>query len=168
MKHLPLVLISSGGVVLLGTYLYNKRAAASPATLQGKVSDKIATSNDPSLLKQLASGLHKTGDPVSALAALQKAANLSGVPLSIPGLPPVTPTASLPTGGKATKYRVAPGDIPGAIAKRFSLGLAALAKAQGANQKRIMGGQIKQGELLNLPPEAIDTGVANRAKGIAS
>jgi len=124
------------------------------------------------MLKQLASGLQKTGDSVSAIAALQKAANLAGVPLTLPGLPPVTPTAVLPAPTsvtvKITQYKVAPGDIPGAIAKRFGLGLSALAKANGSNQNRIMAGKITQGETLKLPLGAVDTGVANRAKGIAT
>lgn len=160
----------------MGTFLYNKsKTPAHPGAqneLQAKVSDKIATSNDPVLLKQLAAGLQKTGDPVSALAALQKASNLAGVALTIPGLPPVTPTATLPAPTsaetKVSQYRVAPGDIPGAIAKRFGLSLSALAKANGKNQARIMGGKITQGELLKLPLGAVDTGPANRAKGIAS
>lgn len=174
MKHLPLILVSAGGAVLLGTYLYNRqKGAAQLDPLKAKVSNVIATSNDPTILKQLATGLQKTGDLDSAKAALQKASNLTGVPISVPGLPPITPGANVPvtaaSGAKSpTQYRVVSGDIPGAIAKRFGISLSVLAKANGSNQSRIMGGKINVGEVLKLPPNVTDTGPANRAKGIAT
>lgn len=174
MKHLPLILVSTGGAVLLGTYLYNRHKGTIPANpLQAKVSNTIATSNDPSMLKQLASGLQKTGDLTSATAALQKASNLTGVPISVPGLPPVTPGGNVPvvaaTGAKSpTQYRVVSGDIPGAIAKRFGVSLSVLAKANGTNSNRIMGGKINVGEVLKLPAGVTDSGPASRAKGIAT
>src|SRR5215831_6112020 len=118
-KHLPLILMGSGGLLLTTLFVMRKTKAA--PSIDAKVSDKIATSSDPNLLKQLANGLQKTGNPAAAMAALQKAANLTGVSQILPGLPPIQPTAgtSVPTSNGAgvakasptvSNYRVAPGD----------------------------------------------------------
>jgi LysM repeat protein len=171
MKHLPLILIGTGGLGLTLLIAYNKKAGAG-TSLEAKVSEKIATSNDPSVLKQLASGLQKTGNQPAAMAALQKAANITGIPITLPGLPAIQPVAATPGASSSaigvSSYRVVSGDIPGAIAKRFGLALSTLAKANGVNSKRIMGGQIKTGEILKLPIGSVDSGRANHANGIAS
>jgi LysM repeat protein len=146
---------------------------------------QINTSQDPKLLVQLAAGLQKTGATQEAMKALEKAANITGKPMSVPGafsmppitiqpganLPPIEPAApaTAPGGRQLSSYKVAAGDIPGAIAKRFKLSLSQLAKAQGAaNEKRIMAGAIRVGETLKLPPNASDLGPQTRAKGTAT
>lgn len=137
---------------------------------QNKVNARIAASKDPVFLLQLATGLQKSGASSEAMAAVTKAAQLTGKPQSVPGalgMPPITVSPSASSAGPST-YQVVSGDIPGAIAKRFGVSLSSLAKVNGANQKRIMGGQIKVGETLQLPVGVIDSGPANHAKGLAS
>jgi LysM repeat protein len=166
-------------------------ATTLPAAVQNKVASQIAASQDPKLLVQLAAGLQKTGATQEAMKALEKAAAITGQPASVPGtasmppitiqpgaapLPPLVPATpsgntgiAPPSVGALSSYKVVSGDIPGAIAKRFKLSLSQLANAQGpANSKRIMAGQIKVGETLKLPPNSLDTGPANHAKGVAA
>lgn len=168
MKHLPFILMGAGGVGL-GLLFLVKKVHAAPS-LQAKVSDKIATSNDPNLLKQLAAGLQKSGDTQAAFVALQKAANITGVPQSVPGMIAMNPITITPGSGSSspTTYRVVSGDIPGAIAKRFGIALSALAKANGTSSSRIMGGQIRLGETLKLPVGVVDSGAASHANGLAT
>lgn len=190
MKHLPWILLGVGALGVGGVLIMRKKGPASAAlppgpltpAVQSKVMTQIGTSQDPKLLVQLAAGLQKTGATAEAMKALEKAANITGQPMSVPGaasmppitvspganLPPVTPAATVPTGAPLSSYKVAPGDIPGAIAKRFKLSLSQLAKANGANEKRIMAGKLSAGETLKLPPMASDTGPAARAKGAAA
>lgn len=164
-----------------------KKGTALNAITKAKVDYQISTSKDPKMLTQLAAGLKEQGADKEAGQAMLKVAEITNKPASIPGiiaLPPtiispgvtqpgsvkMTPTTTSPIPGVAflTQYKVAKGDIPGAIAKRFQIQLSALAKANGANAKRIMAGSIRENETLKLPIGVVDSGPQNRATGIAS
>jgi len=124
------------------------------------------------MLKNLAAGLQKSGATEQALNALAKAADLTGIPQQVPGALSL-PTTVIPGGAMGmssgpASYRVVSGDIPGAIAKRFSIGISALAKANGSKSSAIMGGKIQVGQVLNLPPGVVDKGPASHANGVAS
>src|SRR5258707_995963 len=134
---LPWILLGTGAVGITAILVLRKRPLMSlppgPLTpeLKTKVSATIATSNDPALLKQLAAGLQKSGATEDALQALKKAADITGVAQSVPGalsLPTITVQPSAP-GIRAPivgSYKVASGDIPGAIASRFGVSLSSL------------------------------------------
>lgn len=173
---LPWLLLGGGVLAVGGILLYSRQASASAPP--AKVQARIATSNDPVFLKQLAAGLQKSGNTTQALDALQKAADITGVVQQVPGaasLPPITvtpgpmsATAARATGGSPTSYQVANGDYPGAIAKRFGTTLGALANANGPKKARVAGGTIRVNETLSLPPGVIDNGPAAHANGTAS
>jgi LysM repeat protein len=135
--------------------------------VKSKVSSTIATSNDPAMLQQLARGLQKSGAVDDAMQALKKVADMTGIPQVMPGMPPIQPESGLRV-PMVTQYKVASGDIPGAIATRFGVSLSSLAGANGANKARIMGGKINVGETLKLPAGSVDKGPQTRAKGTAS
>lgn len=169
---LPWVLVGTGALGITALLLLRKKVPVyAPGSLtpeiKSKASAQIATSNDPSFLKQLASGLQKAGAPEEAVEALKKVADMTGQVQIIPGTGLVvnpSPGIRVPI---VSTYKVAPGDIPGAIASRFGVKLSTLAKANPASEKRIMAGAIKVNELLNLPEGAVDKGPQNRAKGVA-
>lgn len=173
---LPWILLGVGALGLGAVLVLNKKksiAALPPGPLtpevKAKVSSQIATSNDPNFLKQLAVGLQKSGALEDAANALKKVADITGIPQAIPGtslaMTPSDPGIRLPI---VTAYKVASGDIPGAIASRFGVSLSTLATANGANKARIMGGKINAGETLKLPVGAADKGPQTRAKGTVS
>jgi len=137
-NNLPWILLGVGtlgiGAVLVlrkklpvfaGSPLANALTAGVTPELKAKVSVEIAKSTDPVFLKSLAAGLQKSGDTESALLALKKAADVTGVPQSVQGalsLPTLTiqpSTDGLPkvAMGAPTAYQVVTGDIPGAIAR---------------------------------------------------
>lgn len=171
---LPWVLVGTGALGLTALLVFRKKVPVYPPgsltpEVKSKVSAQIATSNDPNFLKQLASGLQKAGAPEQAVDAITKAANMTGQPIVIPGTTiTITPSAPVVSAPIVSIYKVAAGDIPGAIASRFGVKLSSLAKANGANEKRIMAGAIKVNEVLKLPIGSVDKGPQNRAKGIAS
>lgn len=173
---LPWVLVGTGALTIGALLVLRKRGPNIPPgkltpDVQKKVAAQIAASNDPVFLKQLATGLQKTGATPEALNALQKAAEITGKPQQVPGalsMPPITVSPSGNATSGPASYQVVSGDIPGAIAKRFGVSLSTLAKANGASAKRIMGGQIRVGETLILPVGAIDSGTAKHANGVAA
>jgi LysM repeat protein len=161
---LPWIILIGGVALTTGLIVYGqKKPAQLPALkstltpeLKSKVDSTIVVSTDPAQLRQLANGLAVKGSTLEALTALAKGRAIEGNPIATP----------IP--GAATTYKVATGDIPGAIAKRFGIPLSVLAKANGVEARRIMAGVIKVNEVLKLPPGAVDGGIANRAKGLAA
>jgi LysM repeat protein len=170
MKNLPWLVVGVAAVGVGGYMLYSHAKPAGypalpPATkldpaLKTKVDAQIATSKNPTILKQLAAGLEKIGATKEAQEALAKVAEITGQPLSA--------VSSASASASPTSYTVAPGDIPGAIAKRFGVALSALAKANGTKAKRIMGGQIFPKETLQLPAGVVDAGKQKHASGVAA
>lgn len=171
---LPWLLVGTGALGLTALLVFRKKVPIYPPgsltpEVKSKATAKIATSNDPNLLAQLATGLQKAGAPEEAVQAIQKVANITGQPQTIPGTTiTVAPTAPMISAPIVSLYKVANGDIPGAIASRFGVKLSTLANANGPNSKRIMAGAIKVNEILKLPLGVVDKGPQNRAKGVAS
>lgn len=173
---LPWILLGAGVLGVGGVLLYSKKASAA-AIPASKVQAKIAMTNDPKVLNQLAAGLQQAGNTKQALDALQKAADITGTVQQVPGaasLPTITVTPSsgamsaASPGGSPTSYVVANGDYPGAIAKRFGTTLGALANANGAKKARVAGGMIRANEILALPLGVSDRGPGSHAMGTAS
>ncbi len=152
----PWLLLGAGVVGVGGVIFLVKRNSTapvvSPAALSAgvspdKVSAAIASSNDPDYLKQLAAGLQKVGQTPQAVEALAKVAQITG---QVAGL---------------SQYKVASGDAPSAIAKRFGVTLAALGNSNPAAKSRIVAGNIRVAEVFLLPPGSVDSGPAKMANG---
>jgi peptidoglycan hydrolase-like protein with peptidoglycan-binding domain len=94
MKNLPYILLGVGTVGIGAVLLLRKKPAVlvSPATAKlppstaAKVQSTIASANNPAFLNQLASGLARLGATDHANDALQKSADITGVPQSVPGV----------------------------------------------------------------------------------
>ncbi len=176
-NSLPWIFLGVGTLGLGAVLVLRKKQptlAPGPLTpaVQQKVAAQIATSSSPDFLKQLATGLQNAGAPQEAMAALQKVADMTGMPHMIPATATAPAMTVSPGGGVAStasgpsSYRVVSGDIPGVIAKRFNIPLSAFAKANGATVgKRITAGQIRVGETLKLPVGARDNGPISHANG---
>lgn len=176
-SNLPWIALGAGILGVGGILLFSRRASASaPLTpiTRNKVQAKIATTNDPKTLVQLASGLQQGGNTKEALDALQKAADITGTVQQVPGaasLPPITVTPSstaMAASASPGTYRVAKGDYSGAIAKRFGTTLGKLANANPDKKTRIAGGMIRENEILVLPPGVMDNGAGSHANGMTS
>src|SRR5947209_2590319 len=92
MNSLPWIFLGAGALGL-GTILilHKKRPMALPPgpltpTLKSKVAAQIQQSNDPDFLKQLATGLQKSGAIEDAMQALKKAADVSGIAQMLPSV----------------------------------------------------------------------------------
>lgn len=178
MKNYEYLLIGAGVLAVGGILFYSKKASAADLLSSGpltpevkqKVLAQVAASNDPTFLNTLAAGLYQAGATNDALNTLQKAADITGVTQSVPGalsLPTLTISPGQ-TGPLLMFYRVAAGDIPGAIAKRFGISLSQLGNANPAAKTRLFAGSIRTGETLAIPTGAVDKGGQSRATGTVS
>jgi murein DD-endopeptidase MepM/ murein hydrolase activator NlpD len=77
--------------------------------------------------------------------------------------PAPTPAAPVGRPGEATSYQIQQGDTLSGVSRRFRVPVQALIDLNGLTP----GGGVRAGQVLRLPPSAVDTGPDTRASGPA-